>query len=338
MFLVIFSAKCFKNVILYILRLHKPEYMNQKLRLAFKGCLQKVVSYSKLKITTDFVCRQPPTPCGVVKVVHLNLNSILVDGRGLHWYIPDGLNSIILNFQSAKTLPLESVKVCFSRLGAEVVDVKCGGGIVEILYRAVGTDALGLTVTVCDQIVAESIAELTVSFVFPASAVLSGLVVGREIDVKFTEWMPGKRMRLLYRSSRDGASAALFHASCDGQGPTVTLIKSSNGFVFGGYAGVAWSSDDKWHSCPSAFLFTVTNPHGDPITRFISNWDVNAVGCYVCHGPIFGRGDLFVSLAFDSSSHTYFPVSYNDTLGRGNATFTGGTIFNTAEMEVWAVE
>ena len=174
---------------------------------------------------------------------------------------------------------------------------------------------------------------------FPDSAVLSGLGEGREVDVRFGEWLPGKRMRLLYRSSRDGASAASFHTACDGQGPTVTLIKSSGGYVFGGYAGVAWSSANGCLACPSAFLFTVTNPHGDPITRFMSNGDDEAVGCYSGYGPTFGSGfDLYVSEAFDGGSYTSFPRSYTDTRGRGKATFTGAEYFTPAEVEVWAVE
>jgi len=178
------------------------------------------------------------------------------------------------------------------------------------------------------------------STLFPDSAVLSGLVEGREVDVRFSEWLPGKRMRLLYRSSRDGASAASFHTACDGQGPTVTLIKSSGGYVFGGYAGLAWLSDNLWHACPSAFLFTVTNPHGDPITRFMSNGDKLAVRCVSGLGPSFGRYglDLYVSGAFDGESRTNFPRSYTGTRGRGHATFTGAEFFTPAEVEVWAVE
>jgi hypothetical protein len=174
---------------------------------------------------------------------------------------------------------------------------------------------------------------------FSDSVILSKLVERREVDVRFSEWLPGKKTRLLFRASRDGASAASFHLLCDDQGPTVTLIKSSGGYVFGGYAGVAWSSDDEEHACPSAFLFTVTNPHGDPITRFMSNGDGQAVGCHSGYGPIFGYGnDLHVSGAFDGYSNTDFPSSYTDTRGRGDATFTGALKFTPAEVEVWAVE
>jgi hypothetical protein len=314
--------------------------MDQELKLVLRGIHGSVATHSKKLNSKRFALKKayPPDTSAVVKLVHVILNFVLAEGRGLHWFRPERQNSIVLNLQSAIVLPLWTVKVHFSRPGAEVVNVKCGGGIVEILYRADGSDALGLTVTVHDQIVSESIAQETVSLVFPASAVLSSLAKGREVDGRFSEWLPGKRMRLLFRSSRDCATAASFHRLCDGQGPTVTLIKCSGGYVFGGYAGVAWSSADRDHVCPSAFLFTVTNPHGDPITRFMSNGDRHAVRCFSGWGPFFGRNDLRVPEAFNSTSWTYFPDSYTDTRGRRHATFTGGRSFTPAEVEVWAVE
>jgi hypothetical protein len=334
------TPQFFETIFLNFLRLHKPEYMDQKLKAVLYGCLQKVATHSIKPTTRRFALEKTSLsdPSAVLKLIYLNLDMFLAKGCGLHWFSTERQNSIVLNFQGVDTLHPESVILQFSRQGAEVVDLKCGGGLVEILYRATGTDALGLTVTVCDQIVSASIAKETVSLVFPASAVLSGSVVGREVDVMFGEWLPGKRFRLLFRSSRDGATAASFHCLCDGQGPTVTLIKSSGGYVFGGYAGVAWSSDDTYYACPSAFLFTVTNPHGDPITRFMSNGDGAAVLCYSGEGPSFGTEDLRVDGAFDGGSYTCLPASYTDTRGRGTATFTGDLHFTPAEVEVWAVE
>jgi hypothetical protein len=45
--------------------------------------------------------------------------------------------------------------------------------------------------------------------------------------------------------------------------------------------------------------------------------------------------DLYIS-SDGSSSYTGFPTSYTDTLGRGNATFTGAYIFTLEDYEVWA--
>ena len=43
-----------------------------------------------------------------------------------------------------------------------------------------------------------------------------------------------RRFKLLFRSSRDGASAAAFHGRCDAKGPTLTLIRDTASNVFGG--------------------------------------------------------------------------------------------------------
>jgi hypothetical protein len=45
--------------------------------------------------------------------------------------------------------------------------------------------------------------------------------------------------------------------------------------------------------------------------------------------------DLYIS-SDGSSSSTSFPNSYTDTLGRGNATFTGAIGFTPEDYEVWA--
>ena len=45
---------------------------------------------------------------------------------------------------------------------------------------------------------------------------------------------------LLYRGSRNGWAASNFHSCCDNKGPTVTVVRSSNGYVFGGYTEQPW--------------------------------------------------------------------------------------------------
>jgi len=60
----------------------------------------------------------------------------------------------------------------------------------------------------------------------------------------------------LYVASRDGDRGIDFHEKCDGKGPTVTIIKSTTGYVFGGYTDVSWSCcTADWHSSTTSFLF-----------------------------------------------------------------------------------
>ncbi len=63
--------------------------------------------------------------------------------------------------------------------------------------------------------------------------------------------------KLLYRCSRDGFNAKAFHAKCDGYENTITLIRDTEGCVFGGYLDIAWKSRDEWASSSKTFLFSL---------------------------------------------------------------------------------
>ena len=146
-------------------------------------------------------------------------------------------------------------------------------------------------------------------------------------------WLPGKRLSLLYRGFRDGMTADDFHRLCDDKGATVTLIQSTDNYIFGGYTSMAWRSIGlgAYVADASAFLFTVVNPWGYLPTRFPVNEPEKAVWHYGGMGPRFGTGaDLLLYgiagsalSAVYGTSHSSFPRSYTDTLGKGKATFTG---------------
>ena len=45
---------------------------------------------------------------------------------------------------------------------------------------------------------------------------------------------------LIYRGSRNGWAAANFHSCCDRKGPTVTVVRTSGNYIFGGYTEQPW--------------------------------------------------------------------------------------------------
>lgn len=68
--------------------------------------------------------------------------------------------------------------------------------------------------------------------------------------------------RLLYRATRDGFRAEDFHRLCDNRGPTLTVIRSDQMRVFGGFTDIAWSSPQDPKNAQrsgngNSFLFTV---------------------------------------------------------------------------------
>ncbi len=68
------------------------------------------------------------------------------------------------------------------------------------------------------------------------------LIVNRIYDKKIRKWFGNDyQWRLLFRASEHEYSAKSFHDYCDNKGPTLIVIKSSEGWIFGGYTTQSWS-------------------------------------------------------------------------------------------------
>ena len=72
----------------------------------------------------------------------------------------------------------------------------------------------------------------------------SFLLENTDYDDKMREWLGSDYdMKLLYRASEHGYTANSFYEYCDDKGPTLIIIKSSEGWIFGGYTTQSWSGD-----------------------------------------------------------------------------------------------
>ncbi|CAF0959503.1 unnamed protein product [Adineta steineri] len=170
----------------------------------------------------------------------------------------------------------------------------------------------------------------------------NGTLLRLEHKVKLNEFY-GKstqKWELIYKATRDGFSANAFHLCCNNKGPTMTIIQSNNNYIFGGYTSASWISSELWQTDERAFLFTLTNPHNIPPTKYTvkPEWVRYAIHNYDRGGPIFGANfDINVSDNSNSNNSSYsnFSRSYSDTTGYGNNTFTGTKSFTTSEIEVF---
>ena len=142
--------------------------------------------------------------------------------------------------------------------------------------------------------------------------------------------------KLLWRGSTDGFTPKAFHDRCDKKGPTLTVIKSANDWIFGGFNPENWTSKGVYSEGSGAFLFTLTNPHGIPPTQYFCHHQDYVTHNEATSGPVFGDGhDLAVWS--DDECYTDFPFSYKDTTGFGDVTFTGKRAFGVKEIEVFAI-
>ena len=71
----------------------------------------------------------------------------------------------------------------------------------------------------------------------------STILLDTQYDKFFQEWLGNEyKWKLIYRASEHGYSAESFHHYCDDKGPTLVVIKSSGGWIFGGYTTQSWKS------------------------------------------------------------------------------------------------
>ena len=65
------------------------------------------------------------------------------------------------------------------------------------------------------------------------------------------------KLKLLYSTAVADFNSMSFHRLCNGKGPTLTVVKSSNGKRFGGYASVSWENRQQYVRDDNAFLFSL---------------------------------------------------------------------------------
>ncbi|KXJ05720.1 BTB/POZ domain-containing protein KCTD21 [Exaiptasia diaphana] len=153
-----------------------------------------------------------------------------------------------------------------------------------------------------------------------------------------------KKCTLLYRGSRDGWASSIFHSKCDSfSGPTMVVIKSTWGYIFGGYTEQSWAGSGNYKADNTAFLFSLVNYSGiTPIVQMkpFQNHG-NAIYCNNGYGPTFGGNyDLYIC---DNPQSNNCSSNIGDTYklpsGQTANTFlTGGQYFKLSEMEVYGLQ
>jgi hypothetical protein len=155
----------------------------------------------------------------------------------------------------------------------------------------------------------------------------------------------GQVFNLLYRGSDDGFGAAQFHAKCDRRPNTVTFVKTSDGYVFGGFTPLSWDSVSgfKCDENREGFVFTLDNPnHLQPkIFPLKEGQKKKAICCRGSAGPIFGGYDICIADKCNEDEVSYsnwLGYSYeNDTGIPGTEVLAGKRNFKVSEIEVFEV-
>ena len=72
----------------------------------------------------------------------------------------------------------------------------------------------------------------------------SVILLDSQYNHYFEKWLGNdKKWKLIYRASKYNYTAKSFHKYCDDKGPTLVIIESTEGWIFGGYTTQSWSGD-----------------------------------------------------------------------------------------------
>lgn len=107
--------------------------------------------------------------------------------------------------------------------------------------------------------------------------------------MRICEFSSYENWSLLYRGSLHGFGAKDFHKKCDGHAHTLTIVKTIQGYIFGGFTNFQWDSISYWQLDQEAFIFSLINKDNRPAKikhdPFSGNY---SICCGATHGPVFG--------------------------------------------------
>lgn len=99
------------------------------------------------------------------------------------------------------------------------------------------------------------------------------------------------KLRLLYKASVHGFTAAAFHLRCDGRGRTLSVGYNASGHVFGGHTEQPFSQSGSFEADDQAFLFTF---RGEELLKYPVSVPAYAVRMNGKSGPYFGEALVLV--------------------------------------------
>ena len=165
----------------------------------------------------------------------------------------------------------------------------------------------------------------------------SKILKNKEEEIMISNWIkPNSKIKftLLYQISRDGDNIITFYNKVKNKFPTLILIKSKSGFIFGGYTNNTWEETKIYKKDLSAFLFSLNKKK----KYYIKNNHIQNGNYGDNFYFAFGSGhDICIFDKCTSNKNNYCnPRSYNTT---EKYELNGGKQnFYVDELEVYNVE
>ncbi len=178
---------------------------------------------------------------------------------------------------------------------------------------------------------------------FEKSYIISNELINLNLLLTLPKIISGK---LLYRLSEYGPSPQIFHELCNEKGATLTLVKCSNGHIFGGFNEIEYKNKFEYNESNNNFLFSVTDgklriPIRCPIKKSMKKYAIKQ--SENDYSPSFGlsnNSDLFLAFKNLKNSYSNLNTCYKCPKGYNPKTFLAGkeNDWNIQDVEVYSIK
>jgi hypothetical protein len=155
------------------------------------------------------------------------------------------------------------------------------------------------------------------------------------------EFAADQKWKLLYRGGFDGFGSSAFHSKCDGKHNTLTIIKSTMGYVFGGYTNSFWDQSGSSKADSGSFIFSLKNKNSNPLKLKCIKYE-NSIYCNRQYGATFGGGfDICIHTDSDANNNSYSNLGHSFQLPLGhdyNADSTKSFLAGSYQFQVKEIE
>ena len=168
-------------------------------------------------------------------------------------------------------------------------------------------------------------------------------IINEEDKVTLNNWINlnnDKKIKLLYKASRDGDNYQDFYRLCENKGPTLTVALTTKGYKFGGFTKLSWKNPNKgsgsneYFEDKDAFIFSLNKRK-----KYYPNIQKknSAVCMWSDRGPSFGGGNdltLHNNCLHNNNSYNCCPKTYETEKFELNG---GEEHFTVKDYEVYLV-
>ena len=170
---------------------------------------------------------------------------------------------------------------------------------------------------------------------FPNGIIKNIIKDPEEIELvtnKIVEKFPGSKFRLLYKGSRDGDTADVFHNKCDDAAKSLVIVEDNYGNRFGGFTTQDWGGQYMQKKDDDAFIFSIDK---NKIYDVIPGQ--NAIGCYPNFGPVFFGCQIRIYDNYSSKGGTTYKKGLNYQTTEDFELTNGNQNFGVKDIEVYDV-